>query len=185
MGGPMMGIAVADTNAVVTKGCNCVLALPADATADAQRTEMPCIRCGECANVCPAKLLPQQLLWEIRAGNYEAAEADYHLDACIECGCCAVACPSHIPLVDYYRHAKAEVRHLAVEQQKAREAKERYERRNARIEAQQRAREERLKRRKQRLQKETPESENAAKATPQSVADAIARAKAKKRNPDP
>ena len=73
--------------------------------ATAVTAEQACIRCGKCTAVCPADLLPQQLYWYARSGNYDAAQ-DYDLFDCIECGCCAYVCPSHIPLVQYYRHAK-------------------------------------------------------------------------------
>ena len=31
----------------------------------------------------------------------------YSLNNCFECGCCSYVCPSHIPLVQYFRIAKA------------------------------------------------------------------------------
>ena len=67
--------------------------------------EQPCIRCGFCADVCPARLLPQQLYGATRAGRPELAQ-DYGLLDCIECGACNYVCPSHIPLVQYFRAGK-------------------------------------------------------------------------------
>lgn len=32
---------------------------------------------------------------------------DYHLMDCFECGCCSFVCPAGIPLVQYFRVAKA------------------------------------------------------------------------------
>ena len=46
---------------------------------------------------------------------------------CIECGCCAYVCPSRIPLVDYYRFAKSEIRAREREKASADTARERYE----------------------------------------------------------
>ena len=56
---------------------------------------------------------------------------------CIECGACAYVCPSHIPLVQYYRYAKGEIRTQAAEQIKADRARERFEARQARLEREQ------------------------------------------------
>lgn len=66
---------------------------------------MPCIRCGNCATVCPAALLPQQLYWYSRSKQFEQCQ-DYQLFNCIECGYCDIVCPSHIPLVQSFRAVK-------------------------------------------------------------------------------
>lgn len=91
-----------------------------------EQTALPCIRCGECADVCPIQLLPQQLYWHSQSENLAQLDA-YNLSACIECGKCDVVCPSHIPLVHYFREAKGKI---VVKNQQAEEAalaKQRYE----------------------------------------------------------
>jgi Na+-translocating ferredoxin:NAD+ oxidoreductase subunit B len=91
-----------------------------------QRPALPCIRCGECAVVCPIHLLPQQLFWYGQANNISQLHA-HHLEACIECGKCDLVCPSHIPLVQHFRDAKY---HITLQQQHTEEAalaKRRYE----------------------------------------------------------
>ncbi len=70
---------------------------------------MPCIRCGRCAEACPAGLQPMDLYWFAKAHNLAKAE-EFSLFDCIECGCCDYVCPSHIPLVQYYKFAKGEIR---------------------------------------------------------------------------
>jgi len=93
---------------------------------------MPCIRCGDCAAVCPAGLLPQQLHVAARADDL-AGLARFGLAACIECGCCDHVCPSAIPLTMRFRTAR-ERQHMAeLEQQRAIEAKARYERHQRRL----------------------------------------------------
>lgn len=95
--------------------------------------EMPCIRCGYCANVCPAQLLPQQLLLHIRGENFEHAERD-GLFNCIECGDCDRVCPSHIPLLQQYRDSKQLILARQFEKQRAQAAQKRFETRHARLE---------------------------------------------------
>lgn len=134
MGGPMMGFTLAETSLPVVKTTNCLLAA-SDQTLGAPDVEMPCIRCGECEAVCPAQLLPQQLYWFSAHQHYQKA-ASFDLWDCIECGACAYVCPSDIPLVQYYRHAKDELRVLADDAQKAEQARQRFEARQARLQRQ-------------------------------------------------
>jgi len=129
MGGAMMGVALADDAMPVTKQCNgLIVSSVVEKTAPA-----PCIRCGACAQVCPAQLLPQQLYGYSRAENYSQLEK-HSLAACIECGCCDVVCPSHIPLVHYFRASKGKIAQQHTESQAAALAKQRYEARVARLE---------------------------------------------------
>jgi ferredoxin len=115
MGGPMMGFSVASDLVPVIKTTNCIL-LPTDKEI-AGNNEQPCIRCGACADVCPASLLPQQLFWHAKGKELDKAQ-EYNLFDCIECGACAYVCPSEIPLVHYYRIAKSEIRVEQEEKQK-------------------------------------------------------------------
>ena len=124
LGGPMMGTPLADVQTPVTKTTHCILAATA-AELPPSREPQPCIRCGLCAEVCPASLLPQQLLRHAVARDHRQLERHRLLD-CIDCGACAYVCPSAIPLVDHYRVAKAEVRALRVERVAADHARRRF-----------------------------------------------------------
>lgn len=125
MGGPMMGFTLPHANVPITKTANCILA-PSRRELPTERYEMECIRCGECADVCPASLLPQQLQWYAKDQDYDKCE-ELNLKDCIECGACAFVCPSEIPLVHYYREAKAEIRTRKDEAIAAERAKRRFE----------------------------------------------------------
>jgi electron transport complex protein RnfC len=105
MGGSMMGVALTSDAMSVSAATNCIIA--ATANDFAQRgPEMPCIRCGDCTDACPAELLPQQLLRYARL-NDRAALDELGLRDCIECGCCDYVCPSQIPITEQLRLAKA------------------------------------------------------------------------------
>ncbi|MBY6106409.1 electron transport complex subunit RsxC [Ferrimonas balearica] len=143
MGGPMMGFALPRTDVAVVKATNCLL-LPSLQELPPSPPARNCIRCGECAQVCPQRLLPQQLYWHSQAAEYDKA-AQLNLSDCIECGACAFVCPSDIPLVHHYRIAKAELRDAAQKATKAEEAKLRFDARQARLEKEKAERESRHK----------------------------------------
>ena len=149
VGGPMMGFPLESDDAPVVKASNCVLALSHQDIEEPQ-PEMPCIRCGECARVCPATLLPQQLHLQITNDLWKDVEA-YGLSACIECGCCDYVCPSHIPLVDWFRFGKGEMRKRALEHEATELARKRFEAREARLIRVKQERAEKMQRRKQML----------------------------------
>jgi len=132
MGGPMMGIELPQGDIPTVKTTNCLLL--------ATLKDMPergpvrsCIRCGECAGVCPMQLMPQQMYWHARARDFDKVQ-DFNLFDCIECGCCAYVCPSNIPLVQYYRFAKNEIWAQERERKASDKARERHEFRQFRIE---------------------------------------------------
>ena len=96
--------------------------------------EVPCIRCGNCADVCPAGLLPQQLQRWAQAGDLERAGALGLLD-CIECACCDYVCPSQIPLTERFREAKSALATREEGLRRAGDARWRFERHQARLQA--------------------------------------------------
>lgn len=130
MGGPMMGQTLQDLTVPVVNTTQCLLAASATELPD-PLPELPCIRCGACAQVCPVSLLPQQLYWFSKSADHDKAQS-FHLFDCIECGACAYVCPSHIPLVQYFRHEMGEIRLLEQEKATADRARARYEARKIR-----------------------------------------------------
>ncbi|HDL8279435.1 TPA: electron transport complex subunit RsxC [Yersinia enterocolitica] len=139
MGGPLMGFTLSSLDVPIVKISNCILA-PTEAEMGLSEPEQSCIRCGLCVDACPAGLLPQQLYWFSRGEEHEKAR-NHNLFDCIECGACAYVCPSNIPLVQYYRQEKAEIRTLDQEAERAAQAKARFEAKQARLEREKIARE--------------------------------------------
>ncbi|PAU39414.1 electron transport complex subunit RsxC [Vibrio coralliilyticus] len=173
MGGPMMGFTLPHANVPITKTANCILA-PTRKEISPNQYEMACIRCGQCAEACPASLLPQQLQWHSKAEEYDKCE-ELNLKDCIECGACAFVCPSEIPLVQYYRQAKAEMRTRKEESEAAERAKIRFEEKKARLERDKAERENRFKKAADDRRKDMKKT-----GGDDAIAAAIARVKAQK-----
>ncbi|MDH5230076.1 MAG: electron transport complex subunit RsxC [Gammaproteobacteria bacterium] len=183
MGGPMMGFAMHSSDIPIIKTCNCVI-VDKGLTAELKQHgyTMPCIRCGQCADVCPAELLPQQLYWYTKSAQWQLSQ-DYQLFDCIECGCCDYVCPSYIPLVQYYRYAKAQIWEQERETEKSDHARERHEFRLERIEREKKEREERHRQKKAALgKKDTDPKGEKTKPDPKKAAiiAAMERVKQKK-----
>nr|WP_154324942.1 electron transport complex subunit RsxC [Pantoea sp. 201603H] len=168
MGGPLMGFTLPALDVPVVKITNCLLAPSASEMGNSEQ-EKSCIRCSACADACPANLLPQQLYWFSQGGDHEKARA-HHIDDCIECGACAWVCPSNIPLVQYYRQEKAELRAIDLEAQRTAQAKARFEARQQRLEREKLAREARHEQAKRKV----------STSDQNEIAAALARVKAKK-----
>ena len=172
-GGPMMGFALESAAVPVIKTTNCVL-VPTEQELPTPPPAQACIRCGLCAEACPASLLPQQLYWYARARDQEQLER-HNLSDCIECGACSWVCPSHIPLVQYYRAAKGMMADSRAEKVRSDRSRGRFEARQERLERETVAREAQRAARKAAAQKKAAEG-----GAEDPVAAAIARAKAKK-----
>jgi electron transport complex protein RnfC len=133
-GGNMTGRALPSDEIGLTKAMNCVLvATHADLGSRIGAFERPCIRCGDCAAVCPAGLLPQQLHRAALADD-EPSLRGLGIWDCIDCGCCDYVCPSQIPLAHRFREARNRLREREAAARKAAAARERHERRERRLE---------------------------------------------------
>lgn len=180
MGGPMMGFALKTDDLPVTKACNCLL-VTEKAEDVKKETHLPCIRCGKCVEVCPVRLLPQQLYWYAGSRNYDRLE-EHNLFDCIECGCCAYVCPSEIPLVQYYRFAKTTIWQQERERKSSDIARQRHEAHQLRLEKQKAEREERLRKKREMLKKKSEDGDTGKDKSGKqaAIAEALARAQAKK-----
>lgn len=104
-GGPMMGRALANIDAPVTKGTSGIVIMR---NRESLRTPASsCIKCAKCVGVCPMGLEPYLLNKLTRLKRFDDL-GSLRITDCIECGSCAYTCPASIPLLDYIRVGKAE-----------------------------------------------------------------------------
>ena len=104
-GGPMMGKALKNIAAPVTKGTSGVLVMPEPLAL--RPKEQQCIRCSKCTFGCPMGLEPYLLYKQAQHALLEDMERDYVM-SCIECGSCSFTCPAALPLLDFIRLGKAQ-----------------------------------------------------------------------------
>lgn len=102
-GGPMMGKAVANIDAPVTKGTSGILLI--DKKTAHRKNSQNCIRCARCVEACPMGLEPFLLMSVSEKQLWDKAE-DEKIMNCIECGSCSFTCPANRPLLDYIRYGK-------------------------------------------------------------------------------
>ena len=106
-GGPMMGTSAVNINAPITKLSSGILLFKDDISFKPEETV--CIRCGKCVEACPVGLMPFAIASQVRDGDYHEMKKLHVLD-CIECGSCAYICPARVPLLDYCKLGKYELK---------------------------------------------------------------------------
>jgi electron transport complex protein RnfC len=111
LGGPMTGSAIYSESHPVQPGTDCLMI---QAREDVPHvSDYPCVNCGECNRVCPARIAVNMLVRFLEAGQYEAAADEYDLHSCVECGLCSFVCVARIPIFQLIRLAKHELARLA------------------------------------------------------------------------
>ena len=108
LGGPMMGSAIVNIEAPITKLTSGVLLFKDKNFSKHEPSS--CIRCGKCALACPSGLRPFAIKQAISFNDTVEDLRKLHAGDCIECGCCSYICPANIPLLDYCKIAKQEIR---------------------------------------------------------------------------
>ncbi|MGD8722582.1 MAG: 4Fe-4S dicluster domain-containing protein [Desulfobacterales bacterium] len=107
IGGPMTGSAIYALDHPVGPDTDAVIVV--DRQNAAYASDYPCINCGECVRVCPAKIQVNMLVRFLEANQYDEAADSYDLYSCIECGLCSYVCVSKIPIFQYIKLAKYEL----------------------------------------------------------------------------
>ncbi len=107
VGGPMMGIAIADLATPITKTTGAITVLTKEQIGRAkfERRQTACIRCGRCLEVCPEYLNATKIAHAVKNNLLDVAES-YYISACMECGCCSYVCPANIELTGYIKTGK-------------------------------------------------------------------------------
>jgi len=106
LGGPMMGLAIADMSTPITKTTGAITFLKEEMIRrDYRARSTPCIRCGRCLAVCPEGLNPTTIAHAVMHDRLDLAEAHY-MNVCMECGSCSFVCPAQIELTGYIKTGK-------------------------------------------------------------------------------
>ena len=96
-GSPLLGRRIVDMDEPITKTTYAIFALLKESR---KESENSCISCGECRNVCPVGLDPEEFYKGILMESWlkPASVANSRLGECHGCGCCEIVCPSRLPL---------------------------------------------------------------------------------------
>lgn len=106
LGGPFRGEAVYSLDEGVKKEDYGLFTISTDAFPSVQ--DAPCINCGECVLMCPARVQPNLISRYTEYEMFEHAEK-HGLHSCFECGLCSFNCTARRPLLQYIRFAKAQL----------------------------------------------------------------------------
>ncbi len=114
-GGPMMGFAMSDTQASISKTTSAIVFLRESEIVS--KEEGVCISCARCIDVCPLYLLPRMIVSSAKNKLWDKAQKSGALD-CLRCGSCAYVCPAHIKMVQWIDLAKAKLNERALGEKK-------------------------------------------------------------------
>lgn len=106
-GGPLTGSAIYSEDHPILPDTNAILVQDKDDIPFV--SDYPCVNCGECIRICPARMQVNMVVRLLEPGHYEEAENNYDLNSCIECGLCSFVCVARIPIFQYIRLAKYEL----------------------------------------------------------------------------
>lgn len=103
-GGPLRGESLDRLDRSITKGTYGVFVVEAG-TVPPMEGHSPCINCGACVLVCPARLSPSTLSRYAEFALHERCRKE-NIDSCLDCGLCGYVCVARRPVLQYIRLAK-------------------------------------------------------------------------------
>jgi Na+-translocating ferredoxin:NAD+ oxidoreductase subunit C len=106
-GGPLTGSAIYSEDHPILPDTDAIMVQDKDNIPFV--SDYPCVNCGECVRICPARIQVNMLVRLLEPGHYDEAENSYDLHSCIECGLCSFVCVARIPIFQYIRLAKYEL----------------------------------------------------------------------------
>lgn len=103
-GGPLRGESLDRLDRSVTKGTYGVFVVEAG-TVPPMEGHSPCVNCGACVLVCPARLSPSTLSRYAEFALHERCRKE-NIDSCLDCGLCGYVCVARRPVLQYIRLSK-------------------------------------------------------------------------------
>lgn len=106
-GGPMMGFSQVTKETPILKNTSGVLFFSSEKAEVFE--EKNCIKCAKCVDTCPVKLVPTEIMKNVKKAKWAEVEK-LCINDCMECGSCAYICPARIPIVQYIKEGKIKSR---------------------------------------------------------------------------
>ncbi len=103
-GGPLRGESIDRLDRSITKGA-IGLFLVEKGTIPPMEGHSPCVSCGSCVSICPARLRPDLLSRYAEFGLHQRS-LEQHISCCLECGLCGYVCIARRPVLQYIRLSK-------------------------------------------------------------------------------